>query len=473
MSRRNLSRILYLLTMTSTSAIYAEESRSREERLADRAAIRQHVETLVAETVGANPSPQAITAPGNYALSIDTDLAISGNVFKDGYPFLHDDYPGARNTALGRLAMVSLTPYVPSPSSGTNNSALGTYALRYTTSGRNNTAAGSYAMFANTTGFGNSAFGAFAMFSNDLGYYNTAVGTSALFSNTVGREMTAVGMGALLSATDADYNTAVGAFALSSNATSILNTAVGASALLNTTGQENTAVGASALWALTTGYDNTAVGSLALRTNTSGHGNTVIGRFALGYSTTGSSNVVIGDEAGSSITTGSHNIIINNGAAAGDSGVIRIGNSNNIATYIAGISGGVVTGGSQVMVNAAGHLGTIVSSRRFKERIASIEGNSEAFDELRPVTFRYREEFSSIEENHLEFGLIAEEVAEVLPEIVVYDEAGRPLSVRYHALTPILLEELQRLRKRVATLEARERDVGELVERLERLEGSR
>jgi hypothetical protein len=375
-------------------------------------------EALRSETVGARPSPQALTTPGSFALKIDGDLSLDGNIFKNGHPFLHDDYPGARNVALGTLAMVSLTPYDPDAFSGTNNAALGTYAMRYTTTGWNNSVVGAYALNQNTVGNGNSALGTRALFLNTAGNLNTAVGVSALYSNRDGWE-----------------NTAIGASALRSNGSGIFNAALGRSALVsNVTGSHNTAIG----W-----------GSLA-------------------SNVTGSYNIAVGSFAGGSIT-GDDNISIGAPGVAGESDVTRIG-STQVAAYVAGIWGASSPGGTQVFVNGDGKLGTTLSSRRFKEEIAPMEAASTALLTLKPVSFRYTEEAAGAGPRPTEYGLIAEEVAEVLPELVIYDDDGEPYSVRYHLLTPMLLEEVQRLRREVDALEARNRAHAELFARLERLE---
>ena len=238
----------------------------------------------------------------------------------------------------------------------------------------------------------------------------------------------------------------VGLRALDAN-TGASNTAVGTDALgNNTTATDNTAVGYEALYNSTAGA-NTAVGSRALDANTTGTGNTAVGNQALTSNTTGVNNIAVGNGAGNGVTTGSNNIDIGTSSAGAEIGKIRIGVQGTATeTFIAGIWQTTTTGGAAVFVNNLGKLGTATSSRRFKEEIADVGASSELLLALRPVSFRYRPEAlgTGPVERPLEFGLIAEEVAEVFPELVIYDENGAPYTVRYHLLVPLLLAELQR-----------------------------
>jgi len=275
---------------------------------------------------------------------------------------------------------------------------------------------------------------------------NTAVGTAALQSyilnnySGTGTNNTAAGYQALYSDTGAgsqgSYNTGAGANALYSNTTGSYNTASGYQALYkNKIGVEDTAYGAFALSSDTVG-DNTAVGYEALKVNTSGK-----------------NNVALGWEAGIELTTGSNNIDIGSPGVTSESGVIRIGtiSSTNVstqtATYIAGISGESVIG-TYVCVNSNGQLGTngsgcaTTSSRRYKEDIQPMAQLSERLLKLRPVTFRYRTPDADGHKS-IQYGLIAEEVAEVFPELVVFDKDGQPDAVKYQVLTPMLLNEVQ------------------------------
>jgi hypothetical protein len=248
-------------------------------------------------------------------------------------------------------------------------------------------------------------------------------------------------------------NTASGLHALSVNTEGNENTATGVYALYsNTTGSNNSASGQSALYSNTTGSHNAALGYSALFKNRTGIRNSAVGNNALLNNTTGRYNTAIGFGAGQRVTTGSDNIAIANPGVTGDSQTMRLGKQGSpgtvgsgiTRTFVAGING-VTTGlaGSAVMVDANGQLGTISSSRRYKEDIQPMGSVSEALFELRPVTFRYkqpREDGSK----PLQYGLVAEEVAEAFPELVIYGEDGRPETVSYHLLATILLNEYQR-----------------------------
>src|SRR5438874_4257771 len=299
----------------------------------------------------------------------------------------------------------------------------------------------------------NTAEGDDALFSLTTGVGNAAIGTEALFSNTTGTLNTAPGLGALLNNTTASNNTATGAGALFSNTTIGVNsgddnTATGFAALYsNTTGASNTAVGSQALPNNTIGANNVAVGYNALFNNTQGGGNVAIGFQALAFGT-GSGNIVIGQNAGGLLTTGSSNIDIGNLGMAGEEGTIRIGNTQS-ATFIAGING-VSEGGTVavVTINGNGQLGTqapVVSSRRFKKDIKPMDQASEAILRLKPVTFDYKSNSTSTPQ----FGLIAEEVAEVNPDLIVRDDKGEIYTVRYEAVNAMLLNEFLKEHRRV------------------------
>lgn len=296
-------------------------------------------------------------------------------------------YPGG-NTAEGQNALLSLT-------TGTYNTAVGLFSLLSNTEGGFNTAVGAGTLLANNAQQ-NTAIGAGALLSNDTGVKNTANGTFALFNNTSG-----------------DSNTATGVGALFNNSAGFSNTANGYNALLsNTTAGDNTAIGTTALFSNTTGEFNTAVGSQTLRDNVTGDGNTAIGDSA-GFNITGSGNVCIGAGV--------------NGVA-GESNITRIRNVyESVATERA------------VYVTSDNRIGTLSSSRRYKEQIKPMEKASEAIHELRPVSFRYKKQIDPM--RSLSFGLIAEEVASVSPDLVTPDREGKPETVRYEAVNAMLLNE--------------------------------
>ena len=303
-----------------------------------------------------------------------------------------------------------------------------------------NTAEGQNALLSLSTGAYNTGVGAFSLLSLTDGQFCTGVGAGTLLSNT-GSSNTATGAGALLSNTSGVDNTADGAFALFSNTTAGSNTAHGAFALFhNTEGTSNTADGASALLSNTIGFFNTAAGDEALASNTEGAGNTAIGFFALHNNITGGGNIAIGVAAGTNLTTGDNNIYIGNVGLAGDSSTTLIGLAKTTQkTFIDGIRG-VTTGFNDavnVVIDSAGQLGTISSSRRFKKEIKPMDKTSEAILALKPVTFHYKTDAKGTPQ----FGLIAEEVAAVDPDLVVRDQNGEIYTVRYDAVNAMLLNE--------------------------------
>ena len=304
------------------------------------------------------------------------------------------------------------------------------------------------------------------------GNRNTALGEFALSSNTSGSDNTAVGSNACLANTNGNSNTAVGSFALASNTTGQVNTAVGSGALpANTNGVANSGFGTNALNSNTSGGHNTALGFQALFTNSTGSSNTGVGANALGNAT-GSNNTALGRFAGINITNGTNNIHIGNNAPGNESNTIRIGNTQT-ATFLAGVNGATASGGVQVFVDTNGQLGTLTSSKRFKEDVRDMGEASEGLMLLRPVTFHYKAPYDD-GSRVLQFGLIAEEVAKVAPDLVQYDPTGQPFTVRYHALNAMLLNELQKQHAKVeeqaAELARQKAQIKEQEARLRRLE---
>lgn len=390
-------------------------------------------QALTAPTLGSGPSPQAVTPPSSFSLTLSSDVELGGFVFKDGVPFLHNDGGAAsRNTALGLEALTNLTD-------GSNNTAVGYRTMDKVLSGDFNTALGSRALQKHTAN------------------YNTAVGFAALYGSSAG--------------SPGEENTAVGARALQSNIDGSLNTAIGHRALFfNTTGHRNTAMGARALKANTTGLSNTAVGQNALYNNTTG-------RF----------NTAIGEEAGFSWTTGKDNIAIGADVfgLSNDSGVIRIGGLFQTKTFIAAINDATGTFDTVVCITGADQLGPCsASSKRFKQDVKPLDDLHQALSNLRPVSFRYQPEFAGEPDLVVRYGFIAEEVAEILPSLVTTDDEGRPHTVRYDLLTPLLLAEIQRHEAEISAqnrqlesvlrqIEERDRDhrqeLADLQRRLDRL----
>ena len=300
----------------------------------------------------------------------------------------------------------------------------------------------------------NTAEGTDALFSLTTGPDNTAIGFDALYSNTTGDSNTATGSIALSSNTTGVRNTANGYAALNSNTTGERNTATGRAALtFNTTGNNNTADGHDALFSNTTGIWNTATGYFALFGNTTGNNNTANGTNALLNNTTGNENIALGNLAGSNLTTGDNNIDVGNQGVAAEANTIRIGTvGTQTATYIAGISGTAVSG-IPVKINGSGQLGVPPSSARFKQDIQAMGEASDAILALRPVTFRYKHAIDP--EGIPQFGLVAEQVEKVNPDLVARDDQGKPYTVRYEAVNAMLLNEFLKEHRKVQEQEKR------------------
>jgi hypothetical protein len=322
------------------------------------------------------------------------------------------------------------------------NTFLGDSAL-VNNQGDSNTATGGIALESNTSGSKNTANGQSALYSNTTGSFNTAVGAGAVEMFTTASNNTGVGYLALAGEGPATptgaNNTAIGNLSLCSVQSGSNNTVAGYQALLrDSSGSNNTAEGYQALFVNTIGADNVAIGYQALLANTAGITNVAVGAFALDNSMTGAGNIAIGFAAGSGVTSGSNNIdIANNGAS--ESSTIRIGSTNQTNTYVAGIYGVTVAGGIGVIVDSSGHLGTSTSSARFKENIQPMDKASDVILSLQPVTFRYKHELDP--KGIPQFGLVAEQVEKIDPQLVARDEQGRPYSVRYEAVNAMLLNE--------------------------------
>jgi len=355
--------------------------------------------------------------PRAQAVGPDTDGTIPGSNNGEGIGVLVSRTTGIWNTGTGFEALSQLT-------AGNQNTATGLRALFSDTNGGFNTATGVYSLFSNTSGFFNSATGAYSLANNTDGSGNTANGYSALYYNT-GSNNTATGFAALYRNTTGGSNTANGAQALYSN----------------TTGAGNTANSSFALFHNTTGNNNTATGSQALQNNTTGAGNTAYGDSALFNNTTGALNTALGLGAGSGVTTANNVIAIGTGGA-NVSNTCFIGNIFGVTTQNANAI--------PVLVDSAGQLGTASSSRRFKKEIKPMDSASESILALKPVAFYYK----SDKRETPQFGLIAEEVAKVNPDLVVRDENGEIYTVRYDAVNAMLLNEFLKEHGKVQELEA-------------------
>jgi len=354
-------------------------------------------------------------------------------------------YPRIQLVSILAAACLALAPAAlavdPPPDGGyaNDNTAEGTDALFSLTSGGFNTAIGKSALFREVAGSFHTAVGWHALYYENGNAYDTAVGYGAL-ENTFGGGNTAVGALALQSDYNGGSNTAVGNEALYMNTSAYYNVAIGSTSMLyNTTGTNNTAIGTSALAYNSTSSNNTAVGISSLQ-NSTGESNTAIGANALFNNSTGRNNVALGYNAGRNLTMGSGNIDIGSAGGPGESNTIRIGKiGTQTNTLIAGISGVTVAGGVGVVIDTTGHLGTVTSSQRFKDQIKSMDRASEAILALKPVTFRYKKELDPV--GVPQFGLVAEQVEKVNPDLVARDDQGKPYTVRYEAVNAMLLNE--------------------------------
>jgi len=378
----------------------------------------------------------------------------------------------ASNTAMGTDALLSITSgyqntgagndALLSTSTGYKNTAIGFAALENNSTGYDDSAFGSGALLLNTTGSDDTGLGMDALYHNLEGSQNTAAGTQALYSNTTGTSNSANGNGALyynlgsgndatgtyalVQNTSGGFNTASGAAALDKNTVGNYNVAVGYEALFfNQSGSNNVGVGFRSLY-YSTGSDNDAFGYEALGNlfNTStGSGNTALGHMSMMNNTAGGSqNIAIGYGAGNDaaeLTHGNNNIDIGSPLPSNESDKIRIGvNGTQTDTFIAGIGTAKVTGAA-VYVTSSGQLGVLASSERYKTAIAPMGASTDKLAKTRPVIFHLKDE----PEGAVQYGLIAEELDKLYPELVIRDANGVIQGVRYDELAPMLLNRLQ------------------------------
>ena len=390
--------------------------------------------------LAAHAAPQALPPP----IAGNPDGCYPGFTTAEGCKALQHLTSGAGNTAVGWYSLFEVT-------SGSFNTAIGGGTLVIDTAD-SNTATGAAALLLNVGGTQNCAFGTDALVFNGFGVaganFNNGFGAFALYNNSDGFQNNAAGNHALFENIHGAGNTAVGDLALQNNdmsghATGNINTAVGAQALLaNVDGDSNNAVGYSALENNTNGSQSNAMGTFAL-VNSTGAANTAVGDSAFQNGATGSFNTVIGWHAGAATGVDGHDDIYigaTAGPTAAENSTIRVGDPGFVsAAYVAGIFGQTATGGLPVVVNATGKLGTLVSSARFKDDIKPMDKASESIFALNPVTFRYKK---AIDANSTpQFGLVAEQVAKVNPDLVINDNDGKPYTVRYEAVNAMLLNE--------------------------------
>ncbi|MCP4120191.1 MAG: hypothetical protein GY751_00365 [Bacteroidetes bacterium] len=423
------------------------------------------------------------------------DIAVHG--FGTSNAFLGDlagnyTLTGAGNNGFGQQVFSNLT-------TGTENTGMGNDSLKLVTSGNFNTAFGSCALCAITTETFNTAVGINAL-SNAAGDSNVALGANAgvnlltgdhniyignrgtpsesntirigntdhtdtyLFGDvTLTSNLTlpysnipktegVVTIGIYSLYADIESNVAFGDVSFGSLTTGEQNTAMGQNSSASlTSGNQNVSIGHDSLQSCTTGINNTAIGVDTLSDNVSGSNNTALGWSSL-VNCTGNYNIGIGTDGGCLLTTGDYNICIGGDGVAGESNTIRIGDGTNYnTTYLygdiiaSGIFGSTSSGGTAVFVNSSGVLGTLTSSIKTKTNIAPMD--SSALYKLKPVQFEYKKDLG-----HRQYGLIAEEVYKIDPQLIIYDNQGDINTVKYHDINIMMLSEIQRLNKELVEL---------------------
>lgn len=445
---------------------------------------------------------------GNFTLTGESNIGIGDDV-------LSVLSTGTKNTAIGDYSM-------PLTTTGIENVALGASALEQNTEGSFNIAIGKEAMKGNTKSCYNIAIGTTALQAaasnpGDLNTFNIAIGGAALYatsptnmnngrknlaigheslrSNTIGYSNIALGYKSIYSNISASTNIAIGESALYSinngaGTEATINIAIGYEALYMTaptsysTGRRNIGIGYMALRSNTTGSYNTAIGYFALRNadnidniaigdqalcNTnSGSGNTAVGNYALANNLTGSNNVAIGLSADVSGTNQYNSIAIGYYTSASSSNEVRLGNSNIQSLYCQGAYYSTTGNAANLYVNSSGQIMRSTSSARYKKEITDLEISSAKIYQLQPVSF------TGISDNQRHFGLIAEEVAATIPELVEYAKESQvipgslsdrmiPENVQYPLLSVLLLKEVQKHEERIRQLEQKLAEKDEIV----------
>ena len=415
---------------------------------------------------GARLGPVGGTGTTNYiAIWISSTTLGNSNIYQSGSnlgigtttPTSTLDVAGDVNVGSGKPYRIGQRTVLSN--AGTDNLFLGIGAGGNDTSGLDNAFSGAGAGFNNTSGSYNTFNGFQAGYFNTTGSGNTFSGASAGLNNTRGGQNSFFGSTAGALTTTGSYNTFIGYNAGYRNTTGYGNSFTGYAAGVNSTGNENTFSGDHAGYFNTNGSYNIFNGFYAGAGNTTGGHNTYIGNEA-GFSNNGTNNIYLGDSAGVGVT--------------GENNTMRLGSPSSISsTYVAGIYGANVSGVA-VQINSYGQLGTVSSSKRYKEQIRDMGDGSSQLMHLRPVTFLYKPEYSE-SPRKLQYGLIAEEVAEVYPELVEYGKDGQPYTVRYQLLIPMLVNEAQkqyhRAEAEAALITTQEQKIEQLEQRLSRLEG--
>lgn len=410
--------------------------------------------------LGNSALTQNVSGDQNIAIGVNTltsmqnnsnNVAIGSNVLEVS--------TANNNTSVGAYSMQNNL-------SGVNNSAYGFSALNKNISGNNNTAIGNSslmanlasentaignnAMFTNTSGSSNTCLGCESLFLNNQGSQNVAIGRHALYNND-GNQNTAVGTEALNSNTTGSLNSGFGIFSLMSNTSGDRNTAFGCVSMIeNTIGERNTAIGSFSNAFCVSGNLNCAVGNDSLMNNLNGNSNTSIGALSLLSLSSGSNNIGLGQNSGNNLETGDANIYIGSdntfaiATSVSESNTTKIGNAGTTHTFVSGIRGTTtdIPDAVPVLIDSSGQLGTLSSSIKYKENIEDMNDHSKFIYDLRPVVFNYKTH------KKMQYGLIAEEVDKVNPELVVYKDK-EPETVHYDKLITVLLNEVQRLNKEV------------------------
>lgn len=363
-----------------------------------------------------------------------------------GYQSLNSLTNGNYNSAFGHRSLSSNT-------SGTSNSAFGSYALLYNsigsynsafgansltfTNGNDNSAFGFNALRSTNIGSSNSAFGSNSLNYN-IGSYNSAFGSYALYFNGDGGENSAFGVGSLYFNTSGFQNSAFGSYSLYSNYSGIQNSAFGNRSLYyNIGGNENSAFGSEALTNTVSSY-NSAFGNKSLRSNSTGEANSAFGIGSLLNNTSGSNNTALGNISGSGITTGSNNVTVGFDAQVPNGTVsnqVRVGNTS------------ISYAGIQV-------AWSITSDKRWKENINPSNLGLNFISKLNPVAYTRKNDLSRLqtdESQKIEYGLIAQELEQVLKEegvinsaMLTIDGEGR-YELRYNDLLAPMIKAIQDL----------------------------
>ncbi|MCL5875789.1 MAG: tail fiber domain-containing protein [Candidatus Dependentiae bacterium] len=357
-------------------------------------------------------------SPSSSTSGLQTIIGDSGSATQVGGNITFTGLPAGKTvTFSGTAATISLNS-----TDANNNTTIGKSAGAALTSGIQNTALGAFALNSNTTGILNTAIGYQAMLTNSLGGQNVALGVQTLKANTSGGDNIAIGYNSLSKNTTGFENVAIGTGSLLDNVTGATNVAIGYNSLVDNAADGNVGIGYRSLFFNFTGTNNTALGTSALSN---------------GVNSSGINNIALGYNAGATLQTGSNNIYIGHQGSPTESGVIRVGSpSVHTAFYAAGVSGATSTSGVAVLVNSAGKLGTTTSSKKYKDDIVPLHDPSDRLMNLEPVQFVYKTDESKTKQ----YGLIAEDVDVVYPELVVRDAQGEIWTVRYDQLHALLLK---------------------------------